>query len=516
MPDGGRASGTTASSRLRVLAGLVVVAILALALGLMDADPHSGITVPQANKNSPNFLVVMVDDQALNTFTSKAEPQTYRWIVDHGTNFSAGIAAPPLCCPDRAGILTGQYPHNHGVHTNHPGYQLLNDNTDTLATWLDNAGYRTGLSGKFLNGYTQAPDGGLNPAPGFDYWFSFFHTPAYFDYTVSDNGTKRSYGSGPKNYSTDVMTSHAVHFMSSSARQKKPFFLWVTYHAPHFDHEHTSVCGSYRPKPLNRKAVRRYRNFKLPRPPSFNERNVSDKPNFVRNAPSLSKSAIQGITRGYQCTLAAMHEVDVGVGKMMRTLQRSGELSDTVVFYLSDNGFFFGEHRLVKGKAKPYEPSINVPYAVRVPASLRREAPPPSVGQVVSNQDVAPTILDYAGGLPSCASGGDCRRMDGHSLRPLLGGHGSWPKHRGVLVELKSANGHYAAVRTRHYVYIHYHNGFKELYDLKNDPGQLSNQAGSPAYATVESGLRQRLRSLKKCSGVKGRDPASSGVPFCE
>jgi arylsulfatase A-like enzyme len=120
----------------------------------------------------------MTDDQAQNSFKPRHMPQTFRRIVNRGTRFTNGIAAPPLCCPSRAGLLTGQYPHNHGVFTNVPGYADLRDPRSTLAVWLHRAGYRTGLVGKFLNGYSDVE--GTSPAPGFDRWFSFVGFPDYY------------------------------------------------------------------------------------------------------------------------------------------------------------------------------------------------------------------------------------------------------------------------------------------------------------------------------------------------
>ena len=159
------------------VAGLLVCAG-ALAAGLFAhfAASENAAAAIQAAAPAPNFLIVLSDDQAQNSFKPAYMPHTFADIVDQGTRFLNGVAAPPLCCPDRAGILTGQYPHNHGVFSNDPGYPTLRDPGDTLPVWLSQAGYRTGFVGKFLNGYgryNKAP-----PAPGFDSWFSFWAPPA--------------------------------------------------------------------------------------------------------------------------------------------------------------------------------------------------------------------------------------------------------------------------------------------------------------------------------------------------
>jgi N-acetylglucosamine-6-sulfatase len=116
--------------------------------------------------DGPNFLVILTDDQAQNSFKARYMPRTFRSIVDGGTRFANGLAAPPLCCPDRAGFLTGEYPHSSGVFSNHPGYPTLRDKGNTLPVWLARAGYRTALIGKYLNHYYGAE--GATPAPGWN------------------------------------------------------------------------------------------------------------------------------------------------------------------------------------------------------------------------------------------------------------------------------------------------------------------------------------------------------------
>ena len=158
------------------VAGLLVCAA-ALAAGLFAhfAASENAAAAIQAAAPAPNFLIVLSDDQAQNSFKRAYMPHTFADVVDKGTRFRDGVAAPPLCCPDRAGILTGQYPHNHGVFSNDPGYPTLRDKEDTLPVWLSQAGYRTGFVGKFLNGYR--PRRKAPPAPGFDRWFSFLRLP---------------------------------------------------------------------------------------------------------------------------------------------------------------------------------------------------------------------------------------------------------------------------------------------------------------------------------------------------
>jgi N-acetylglucosamine-6-sulfatase len=506
-----------------VTAGVVVVLSLAWARG-----PQAVGAQAAASEAPPNFLLVLVDDQARNSFTGRFMPKTFRDVVRPGTSFENGLAAPPLCCPDRAGILTGQYPHNHGVFSNHPGYADLRDPQDTIPVWLHDAGYATGMFGKFMNHYSHV--GGLGPAPGFERWFAFLDAKAhYYDYEVSDDGNVRSYGHERAAYSTDVLTRKTGQFIQQSAQQDRPFFAWLGYHAPHVDHVAKGPCAGKNPSPPDRSGFKRFAGVKLPRPPSFNERRNQDKPRPVRKLDRLSRQDLRELRLRWQCTLGAMSEVDRGVGQLIGELRSDGELDSTIVIYVSDNGFFFGEHRIKTGKAYPYEPALNVPFAVRVPPRYRGSAAPGSTGAVVANQDIAPTVLDYVnangGAAQPCAAPGDCRRLDGRALQPLLGGPGRWPSGRGVLAEIdarRRAKGDdsecqcaYAAIRTRGYLYSEPVHGRRELYDLRRDPGELQNRIRSRKYAARRQALAARLDTLRRCSGIEGRDPPTS-APFCE
>jgi N-acetylglucosamine-6-sulfatase len=469
-------------------------------------------------KRPPNFLVILTDDQAKNSFKRAYMPRTFERVVEHGTRFPNGVAAPPLCCPDRAGILTGQYPHNHGVYSNNPGYPSLRDPADTLPVWLQRAGYRTGFIGKYLNHYTDVA--GAAPAPGFDRWFGFMGFPGYFDYDASENGRVVHFGHDRSDYSTDVLTRKAKQFLRHSSDSSDPFFLWLAYEAPHGWRSPIRPCRrAPSPGPPDRASVRAVEHIPLPRPRSFNERDVSDKPAAIRNLPLLTHKDIDEIKDNWHCTLAAVGELDKGVGRVMRELERDGELRNTIVIYASDNGNFFGEHRRRNGKSDIYEPALSVPFAVRVPDAYRRGPRVRRTEAVVSNQDIAATLVDYAdrylGDVATCDGEGDCRRMDGRSFAPLVGGNGTWPRNRGVLAEIASNDHNYEAIRTPRYVYSELATGERELYDLKNDPQELRNQAGAADYAPVRQRLAARLALLRSCSGIRGRD-VPTARPFCE
>jgi N-acetylglucosamine-6-sulfatase len=500
------------------VAGLLLAAV-ALGAG-MWAHLAAGDTAAAASTAAPapNFLIVLADDQAQNSFKPAYMPHTFEDIVDKGTRFRDGVAAPPLCCPDRAGILTGQYPHNHGVFSNDPGYPTLRDPGDTLPVWLSQAGYHTGFVGKFLNGYHR--NEGSPPAPGFDSWFAYSGSPGYYDYDVSDNGRDRHFGSKRTDYSTNVFTRHAKDFLASSAQSSSPFFLWLAYEAPHGWRSPIHPCQRQSsPGPPTKSAYRAFQDVPLPKPPSFNELDVSDKPAAIQNMPRLNAHAIKRIANDWHCTLAAVRELDRGVGRVMDRLRSDGELQNTIIFYVSDNGNFFGEHRRLDGKSDVYEPALNVPYAVKMPRAYRTGPRVTDSRSVVSNQDIAATIVDYAdryaGPVDTCAAPGDCRRLDGRTLSPLVASGGVWPVRRGVLDEINSGGHDYNAIRTPRWVYSELATGERELYDLKADPYELDNRAGVAPYAAVQARLATRLALLRRCSGIQGRD-SPTARPYCE
>jgi len=514
------------------------IAALGSVAGGVRVVPHSlGAAAASAAGKPPNFLFVLVDDQSMNSFHRRYMPQTYRWIVNRGTKFTDALAAPPLCCPDRAGIMTGQYPHNHHVWSNHPGYAELNDRANTLPTWLKRAGYRTGFFGKFLNHYQAVR--GLEPAPGFDRWFELLNQRlTYYDYKISDDGERVLYGHDRADYSTDVLTDEAATFMRDSAAEGQPFFAWLAYTAPHTNGLTSGPCAGNNPVPPDHATFRRFADERLPRPPSFDEPNIADKPPGIRDLRRLDRDTIARISLRWRCTLAAMSGVDGALGGLKAELHDADLLRSTIVIYLSDNGVFFGEHRIPNGKGIAYEPSLRVPFAVFVPRAFRDARLDPRSDEVVSNQDIAPTLLRYVnrygGSASPCNPPTNCRRLDGRSLTPLLNGGGRWRRgDRGVLVELDSrrtadsaaaskrrrvdpeCNCAYEAIRTHRYMYSELATHGRELYDLERDPDELRNRVHSRRYADARRRLAKRLSRLERCSGQRGRE-SHTDAPFCD
>jgi arylsulfatase A-like enzyme len=458
------------------LSAILVLGVIAFGLPVergsgVEGDPR------------PNIVVIMTDDQ--HTGSLAKMPRVQQHLVANGTNFTSSFVSTALCCPARATFLTGQYAHNHGVWTNAPpfgGYERL-DHSNTLAVWLQNAGYYTALIGKYLNGYgTKNP---LEIPPGWSDWHAVVGQVSYYDYTVNENGVLQFYpddGNGT-NYLTDVLTQKAVSLIVSQKDSPRPFFLWLAYFAPHAD------SSEFNGPPAAPRHEGAFASEPLPQPPSFNEADVSDKPSFIRALPPLSSAQIQSITVHYRNRLESLLAVDEGVEQIVGALQDAGKLDNTIIVFTSDNGYYHGEHRLPKGKTRIYEEAIRVPLVIRGPG-IRWQ----TIDKLVVNVDLAPTIVQYA----AAAAG---LRMDGLSLVPLLQNPAA-PWRTSFLVEdhLKLS----FAVRTETAIYAIHYTGETESYDLLGDPYELNSRPWS-LDPRDQTALQRRLEQLRNCSGVTCR-----------
>ncbi len=264
----------------------------------------------------------MTDDQTWDQML--ALPSVQQLIANRGVTFDNAIVPVPLCCPARASLLTGQYPHNHGVQSNKSasggGFDGL-DQTNTLARWLHDAGYRTAHVGKYMNGYNRSK---AIPA-GWDEWWATSQRPfLMYDYTLNHNGTEQGFGFAPADYKTDVLTRLATEFVQTSAPQAQPFYLQLWYTAPHVEEGTDSTGQNYNdqaPRPARRhKGL--YDNTAFPTAPSFNEANVSDKPAWVRALPNLGASRTASMARKYRTQLNSLAAVDEGIQQVVGALGR--------------------------------------------------------------------------------------------------------------------------------------------------------------------------------------------------
>jgi arylsulfatase A-like enzyme len=447
-----------------------------------------------------NVVVVMTDDQTLSTMS--VMDQTQALLGDEGVTFERSFASFPLCCPSRATFLTGQYAHNHGVINNvgpNGGVNAFED-AETLPVWLQRAGYTTSAVGKYLNGYDATlPVPGVVP-PGWDRWFGMVDpapptTYRYYDYDISVDGAIVEYGSQPEDYLTDVLSQRAVDQVHEMGRRPEPFFLWLSVVAPH------SGFGAGAPNGLSPPPAPRHADaldgVGAPRPPSFWEEDLSDKPQYVQDIAALwgpAPLAQAGIDRTYEAHLESLLAVDEAVAEVVEAIEDEGALDRTLIVFTSDNGLMFGEHKLAYSKVIPYEESARVPLLARGPGLPAGT----TVEQPVANIDIAATVLD-------AAATGAGLVLDGRSLVGLTADPEA-ADTRALLLEggfTGSAGApRYAGVHTSDLVFIEYETGERELYDLAADPYQLENLAGMPAWADVQVDLAAALDQLEGCAGA--------------
>jgi len=476
------------------IASLVGLLIL-VGLRFVPGSEHS--SADRAAGSRPNILFVLTDDMRASDL--RYMPNTRNLLEKHGEKFTNAWVTRSLCCPSRATILRGQYVHNHKVWTNvspSGGFWRFYDRgleNSTIATWLDEAGYDTVLIGKYLNPYGLDRDGNYAPStyvpPGWDRWYVWegIYRGTQLKYDINENGRIVTYYRS-ETHDTDLYAQTAEHFIRQTAGGR-PLFMHLSPNAPHDP-------AYYAPRHANE-----FSNTPLPKPPSFNENAISDKPTWVSNRPLLTSTDVQHLTKLYGDRLRALKSVDEMVGRLVDALKDTGELSNTYIFFTSDNGIYLGEHRLTH-KGAAYNASPHVPLLVRgpgVPQGVTRS-------EIVLNNDLAPTFADLGGAkVPSF--------VDGRSLEPLLTTSSPAPSWRtSFLVEHRRSQEeqedvriipNYDAVRTSRYNYVEYPTtGEKELYDLKTDPYELANIYES-APPTLLSDLKTRLGALKSCAGAE-------------
>ena len=446
-------------------------------------------------QSQPNVIVVMTDDQDDSML---GLPRTSALLGSGGTTFENAYVSFPLCCPTRATLLNGQYAHNHGVvSTELPnGYNAMNHG-NTLAVWLKRAGYRTGMVGKYLNGYgiddgipEGKPDRKEEP-PGWSEWVALTagKEQRRYGYKLNENGRIRTYGRGARNYVTDVLAGKAVDFVKDSAPRPKPFFLWFNPSAPHG--EAGGPAGIVRnPTPAPRH-IGDFEGALRPRTPNFNPADVSDKPSFIRTIPRLGSAEILDIDLRYQGRAESLLSVDEAVKRIWQRLKKAGDKRKTYVIFTSDNGLMMGAHRLLL-KNYIYEEDVRVPLLIRGPGIPRGVVR----NDFVTSVDLAPTITEITGVTPGLT-------MDGRSLIPVANGAGAG-QARELLFERTGGD---AAVRSGDWIYIDRLFDGDELYNLAIDRWQLDNRLFppgdvSPADEAKANQLAARLAQLRKCAGA--------------
>lgn len=460
-----------------------------------------------ASLAAPNIVVIMTDDQATSSMAYM--PKLHSLIAERGITFDNSFVNVPLCAPSRASFLTGQASHNHGIRANSPldggGWEAFKDKEgNALPVWLQAAGYKTALIGKYLNRYGQQSAFGAwlawlggyfnidfkgphvgNPRdwvpPGWDLWYAFTGSRVrYYDYSINENGAILSFGDRPSDYSTDVLKDRAVRFILDQSGSAQPFFMLIAPKAVHAQGQRAIPSPKYE---------QAFIDVSLPTGSAFNEENISRK---ALKAPRVKKKNKDELALSYRAALQSLQSVDDLVAALVNALARAGKLDDTVIIYTSDNGYLFGEHRLI-GKSAAYEESIEVPLVISGPGIPADE----TRSQLVNNLDVVATIVELAGTKPGVA-------LDGRSLVPLFADADA-PWRSAILIEsaanrFEPVENRFAGIRTRRRKYVKYVGGFEELFDLAADPHELNNEARNASYTSDLKVLRNVLEKLKSCA----------------
>jgi len=458
----------------------------------------------------PNILFILTDD--LDAAAAAKMAQVKALVTDQGTNFQRHYVNVSLCCPSRVSTLRGQFAHNSTIYGNNApnggfeGTYSKGLESSTVATWLQDAGYRTALIGKYLNGYPHTAPSTTYIPPGWTEWYSPNGGSPYteFDYNLNENGATVSYAHADSDYLTDVISDKAVDFIRRSTEQhpEQPFFAYVATYAPHLPAT---------PAPRHVNALPE---AQAPRTNSFNEPDVGDKPAWVRNAPLLDETEIATLDQEYRKRRQSLLAVDEMVKRIVDTLQSLGQLDNTYVFFTSDNGFHQGEHRLASGKMTAFEEDLHIPLSVRgpdVPVGATIDA-------LTANVDYASTFAEIGGApLPSW--------VDGRSLVPMLRGVAPGPWRQALMLSHGEVGGTQAqrvdglleppdpfdtqavdipmftGLRLADdFTYVAYLNGEFELYDNAKDPRQLRNR-----YEAAKESQKARLAAwLDALGGASG------------
>ncbi|MBI3423453.1 MAG: sulfatase [Acidobacteria bacterium] len=474
-----------------------------LLLGLPLSQAQSQRTATQ----QPNIIFIMTDDHAAHAISAYGSKLIQTPNIDRlakeGMKFENCFVTNSICTPSRAAILTGKYAHINGV----PVFNHIDNTQPLLSKYMQQAGYYTGMIGKWHLGGNdpQRPDEG-KPA-GFDYWNILPGQGAYFDPMMIEMGQRKKY----PGYATDIITDLSLEFMQKRP-QDKPFFLMYHHKAPH---------RNWQPDEKHRK---QFENVEVPIPATFdddykgksdaarqstmhidvdlNESDLKMKPPEGLSGAALKRWKYQRYMRDY---LACVASVDDNIGRVLDWLDKSGLAKNTIVIYTSDQGFFLGEHNFFD-KRFMYEESLRMPFLIRWPNKIK--AGSVSKGMIL-NVDFAPMMLDAAGEkVPA--------DMQGRSFLPLLTGRmpRDWrtsmyyryyhPLHHNVAA-------HYG-VRTQRYKLIFFNKLNQwELYDLQKDPGEMHNLYSDPAYTKIVEELKRELQRLKK--ELKDEDQFQDKLP---
>jgi N-acetylglucosamine-6-sulfatase len=447
----------------------------------------------------PNLLVILIDDLRFDETGASGHPYMKTPHIDRlaheGAQCVNAFHTTPLCSPNRASILTGQYASRHGIIDN-VGRDAMSHRLPNYHLELQKLGYETAHIGKWHMGNDASP------RPGYDHWVSFRGQGKIVNPVLWENGTEHTV----EGYVTDILSERAVEYLKR--KRQKPFALFLAHKAVHPDvqqkQDGTIDVSTMQGYVLPARHRELYKGKTYPPRPSVLplEKVLEQKPAWkevfaLRSDPS-ARPFLEALHVGSQEEVreraAMMASVDEGVGRILQTLEEAGELERTCIVFLGDNGFFFGEHGLGAERRFPYEEGIRTAFFVRYPERIKAGT---KVREMVLALDIAPTLIELAGGKPG-------PHIQGRScLEPLQGRSESW--RESFLAEYYNESAwpwivgmSYKAVRTERHKLVHWihKEGVDELYDLERDPYEITNVIRDPAYAATRTELQRELRRL--------------------
>ena len=503
--------------------------------GAQAVQPPASMSAPISKESTrPNFVVIQTDDQTVQDL--KVMPAVKKLLQDRGTTFTQMMTPFAICCPSRAAMMSACYPHNNMVQANFPpdgGYGVWEkyNGKKFVGAWLKDAGYHTVHIGKYINGYGYMNNPKAPTPQGWSEWHGSTDLSTYqmWGYRLNEPTGSRKYGNfnveNPKYYSTDVYRGIAEKVITDQGDKRNPFYLQVAFLAPHIETkplkqseakklainlvdvdapDASSGIQTMPPRPAPRHE-NTLKGMKLDNDPSFNEVDVSDKHPFIQALPLLDEEKIQELVDDNRQRRQSLLAVDEAVNGIVKTLARTGQLDNTYIIFVGDNGYVLGQHRISKGKYFPYEPALNIPFIVTGP-NVQKGA---TFDQMVTLMDITATVLDLANVTPTG------RVPDGISLvdalvsgdpivnRTLLLSSGPQNAPNGEPLPL------FNGVRDARYSYWKYDDGFEELYDRSIDPYEMNSVAGDPAYAQVKAALWEEWNVLKDCAGPTCQVPSA-------
>jgi len=460
------------------------IACLLAVLATMTAE-----AAPSQVVTRPNIVLIMVDDVRRDDVDRL--PRLKEMLFESGVEFTRFVTPNALCGPSRVSTLRAQLGHNTGMTSNRALFARVYEDgleQSTVATWLQDAGYATGLFGKYLNGYGRsiARVGRDYVPPGWSEWH-VGNVGKSFGFWLNSNGKVIHYPQdGP--HSNDVLAELAVDFIRRHG--DGPMFLWL---APGSSH------GDAIP------AARHANAFADQLLPDLPAADVGDKPKWIQDLRPRTKRTARHLDH-YRNRLRSMLSVEDLVAAVIDALRDADALEDTYIIFTSDNGFHYGEHRIHSSKATAYEEAILVPAAIRGPGIPAGE----HLTHLVVNSDLAVTIGELAGvGVPPF--------VDGKSVRPLFDVERPSPEEWRTAIGIEhTGQGHrrptFFGIRTLEWKFVHYpETGEEEVYDLELDPLELTNLRRELS-ATEVNVLRAWSDALAACRGQQCRHLESGPV----